>query len=95
MAQVVVAVPAQRLPEQLVAVVVAGVADGRPAVLAHAGLPLGVKGRQRAAAAGAVHQPERGRGQGREDQRVVARPCSGTPLPPVTPARIRWNVSAA
>ena len=72
-ALVVVAVPAQRLPELLVPVARAGgVADRRPAVLAHPVLAFGGEGAAGAAAAGAVHEPERGRGQGREDQRVLA-----------------------
>ena len=82
---VVVAVPAQRLPEQLRPPSSwAGVADRRPAVRAPRSWPL-AGGAAAAPVAGAVHRPE---ARARSGSRTPAgcRPrCSGTPLPPVDP----------
>ena len=64
-------------------------AAGRPPVRTSASGAAGP-----AAALRAVHVPERRSGERREHQRVPTTD-SGTVLPPMTPARMRWNMSAA
>jgi hypothetical protein len=97
---VVVALRAQRLPEQRVVLAVPEWTGPGPAVgAARTGIGggMGVAAAARvpaAVVAACVNRTEGRAGEGGEHQRMVGH-ASGTPLPPATPARMRWNMSAA